>query len=275
MRKAVHRLSVPSRLSSPGMGCALAAAAGGLSFVALEADATVDYNPGLHVMFDKSVNIAVPVNATNVPLVIRAASNANTLVFPFVRNASSQRVIKGTSAALILVNPSISTFARKFDRYTNITTSMPARGGSRILHYPGGGAFKGVTGYIGIKIKLNVKGSGVVAPHLGWVKYSGSGVNASGTIHSYAYKVATNTTIRAAGPRVEGLSRAGGGLSWKAVSEEGVARYEVEARGSDGSWSPVATVLPGKADYQVEGLGAGACRLVSVDVDGVREAVPE
>lgn len=56
-------------------------------------------------------------------------------------------------------------------------------------------------------------------------------------------------------------------LNWSNANEEGVARYEIQAKGADGKWSAVDSSVPGEGSYAAT-VQAGEYRLKVESVDG-------
>ena len=62
-------------------------------------------------------------------------------------------------------------------------------------------------------------------------------------------------------------------LVWSNANEEGVARYEVQAKDAAGVWSAVSSEVPGAGMYSIAVPKGGECRVVLEKVDGTTEGI--
>ncbi len=62
-------------------------------------------------------------------------------------------------------------------------------------------------------------------------------------------------------------------LHWANANEDGVARYEVQAKDASGAWKAVDSSTPGESRYSATVAGGSTCRLVVEKVDGATQEI--
>ena len=62
-------------------------------------------------------------------------------------------------------------------------------------------------------------------------------------------------------------------LVWSNANEEGVARYEVQAKDASGAWNAVSSEVPGAGMYSIAVPKGNECRVVVEKVDGTAENI--
>ena len=62
-------------------------------------------------------------------------------------------------------------------------------------------------------------------------------------------------------------------LVWSNANEEGVARYEVQAKDASGAWNAVSSEAPGAGMYSIAVPKGSNCRIVVEKVDGTAENI--
>ena len=62
-------------------------------------------------------------------------------------------------------------------------------------------------------------------------------------------------------------------LVWSNANEDGVARYEVQAKDASGAWNAVSSEAPGAGMYSMAAPKGAQCRVVVEKVDGSTEHI--
>ena len=105
----------------------------------------------------------------------------------------------------------------------------------------------------------------------GWVRITTPGDQSSFSADLWGFED-TGATIRTAdetvSTKVLALSSGKTRLTWTNANEEGVSRYEVQAKGTDGAWSAVDSDTPGAGTYATTLPGDREYRLVLELTDG-------
>ncbi len=126
------------------------------------------------------------------------------------------------------------------------------------------------TAYAGIRFK---KGG---VPYYGWLHIESSSFNHV-TVDKWAYKDEASGTIMTLSDSVTtrktGLTDGRVKLHWTNANEDGVARYEVQAKNAAGTRQALDSDTPGEGRYTAKANGAAECRLVIEQIDGTREEV--
>ena len=164
-------------------------------------------------------------------------------------------------------------------------TAVAGNGGSKLKTYAAGAACSVASSWIGYNasVAASLGGSGKyikvkftesATTKYGWLEFTRLGAsfvigawsynNAGEAIKTLAESI-TTTKLALADGRVK--------LHWANANEDGVARYEVQAKGSDGVWSTVDSSAPGNAAYSTNVPQGCTCRLVVEQVDGTTHEV--
>ncbi len=70
-----------------------------------------------------------------------------------------------------------------------------------------------------------------------------------------------------------GLSDGHTKVCWTNTNEDGIARYEVQAKDASGAWKAVDSSTPGEGHYAATVAGGSQCRLVVEKVDGATQQI--
>ena len=62
-------------------------------------------------------------------------------------------------------------------------------------------------------------------------------------------------------------------LHWTNDNEDGVARYEVQAKDGAGEWAAVDSDVPGEGSYAAKVSADAVCRLVVENIDGSTDEI--
>ena len=120
-----------------------------------------------------------------------------------------------------------------------------------------------------IKIKFN---NGT--QYYGWSQFTKTGTNYE--FGAWSYDAEGNniwTLADSVTASKLGLSDGREKLVWSNANEEGVARYEVQAKDASGAWHAVSSEAPGAGMYSVAVPAGSECRVVVEKVDGTAENI--
>ncbi len=111
----------------------------------------------------------------------------------------------------------------------------------------------------------------------GWLHVvSSNGTGTSITIDKWGYEntgASVKTLSESVTTQKLGLSNGQVKLHWTNKNEDGVARYEVQAKDASGAWKAVDSSTPGEGHYAAMVAGGSECRLVVEKVDGATQQI--
>lgn len=158
------------------------------------------------------------------------------------------------------------SYARAHNGGVVVSSSMPG-GFADYMKIPAGVSNK----YFAVRYG-NLGGAGV---RYGWLHVKSTTANTisldkwgyefnGGTIKTLADSIKASSLALSDG-RVQ--------LHWTNANEEGVARYEVQAKDASGAWNAVSSEVPGAGMYSIAVPAGSTCRVVVEKVDGTTEEI--
>ena len=149
-----------------------------------------------------------------------------------------------------------------------VTVSAGMSGGfTDLLHIPNG------VSDIYFAVEYGFLGGGV---RYGWLHVNSTTANTI-SLDKWGYENtgASITTLADSVTTARKLGLADGRtqLRWTNANEEGVARYEVQAKDASGVWNAVSSEVPGAGMYSIAVPKGAQCRVVVEKVDGTAENI--